>query len=70
MCHTIKTSIIKNIEIMKTVDTLIKELENHRRKTNPDWKFDFKKSHHFVILKISIDRELNKLNQIEKIINK
>ncbi len=55
---------------MKTVDTLIKELENHRRKTNPDWKFDFKKSHHFVRLKISIDRELNKLNQIEKIINK
>tara|TARA_R110001583_G_scaffold145582_5_gene297529 strand:- start:24 stop:188 length:165 start_codon:yes stop_codon:yes gene_type:complete len=53
---------------MKTVDTLIKELENHRSRNGKEWKFDFKKSHHFVRLKMSIDRELNKLNEIEKII--
>jgi len=53
---------------MKTVNTLIEELENHKRKTNSNWKFDFKNSQHFVRLKMKIDRELEKLNKIEKII--
>ena len=56
---------------MKTTNTLIKELEKHMsRNVTRDWKFDYKKSQHFVRLKMRIDRELDKLNQIEKIINK
>ena len=51
-----------------TTDNLIQQIENHRRKTNPDWKFDYKKPHHFARLKWKIDRELNKLNQIQKIL--
>ena len=47
---------------------LIEQLENHKRKTNPDWKFDYKKPQHFARLKMQIDRELNKLNQIQKIL--
>ena len=53
---------------MKTVDTLIKELENHKRKSGSNWKFDFKNPQHFVRLKMKINRELDKLNQIEQII--
>ena len=49
-------------------NNLIEQLENHKRKTNPDWKFDYKKPHHFTRLKWKIDRELNKLNQIQKIL--
>ncbi len=49
-------------------NNLIEQLENHKRKTNPDWKFDYKKPQHFARLKMKIDKELNKLSQIQKIL--
>ncbi len=54
---------------MKTTNTLIEELEKHMsRGGTRDWKFDCKKTNHFFRLKLRIDRELEKLNKIEKII--
>lgn len=50
---------------MKTTISLIKEVEERL-----NVKFDWGNSRHRTRLKFKIDRELEKLNQIEKITNK
>ena len=47
---------------------LIQELENHKRKFNPNWRFDNKNPRHFVRLMSMVNNELDKLNKINEIL--